>query len=266
MTKFMRSIYDDVIVTQKRKKRHVNFAFSSLILSDELGSIISIPNQDIRSNFYYFNYNSSLQHLARVELVFLIKQITNSPRIHIKFNETTVLLKQSFQIENNWLKIDLTQYIHFFPVRFQLHFHEVPLQSTRSFLALYYRRQSLSKSRSRRNLPSPSQDELVTNPKNPSACQVRPFRMSFVDLNLTSWIVGPSSYEMNICSGTCQASGNMPSYFQMQYLLREIHPKMSPTLCCKPKRFTSTILLYYDGPNLILKRHENMRVVECGCS
>ncbi|UJR25951.1 hypothetical protein I4U23_007299 [Adineta vaga] len=266
MSKYMRSIYDATI-SQKRNKRHINSFPSSLILSNELDSIISIPNQgNNHSTDYYFNYNSSLENLMHIELILPIRQITNSSTIHIKFNQSNLFLTQPFRFEKNCLKINLTQYIHSFPVRFHLYFYEISLQSSTPFLTLHYHRLFPSKSRHRRDIISSSNDELITHPNDPSACQVRSFRTSFADLNWTSWIIEPSSYEMNICSGKCQTNSNMSSYFQMQSLLHRIHPNKLPIVCCKPKRFSSTILLYYDGLNLILKRHENMRVVECGCS
>ncbi|CAF1479233.1 unnamed protein product [Adineta steineri] len=64
----------------------------------------------------------------------------------------------------------------------------------------------------------------------------------------------------------CHKNSNMSSYFQMQNSLHHIHPKKIPTLCCQPKRFAPTMLLYYDGSNIIVKRYDNMRVIECSCS
>jgi hypothetical protein len=260
----MRSLYDKT-TNQKRKKRQLNFPYSSLSLSDNIDSIISLANQYNHSH-YYFEYNSSIENLIHVELICPIKRLTNLSTIHLKSNQFNLLLKQPFQIDKSWLTINLTQHIKSFPVKFCIVFNKISLQSS-AFLILYFRRSVSSHSINRRDLLSLDNDnQLIKYPNDPSYCQVRPLRTSFSELNWTSWVIEPPSYEMNICSGICHTSYNMPSYFIMQNLINQIYPKKIPILCCKPKRFSSTILLYYDGSNLILKRHDNMRVVECGCS
>jgi hypothetical protein len=265
MNKFMRSIYDEINIHQKRKKRHLNFLKSSFSLSDDIDSIVSLFNQHNESN-YYFEYKSSLENLTHIELILPIKHLTKLSTIYIKSNEFNLLFQQPFKIDKNLLKINLTKFIQQFPVKFFIKLNKISLHSS-GFLTLYFQRSIPSHSIVRRDLSSISDDnQLITYPDNPSYCQVRPLHTSFSELNWTSWIIEPSSYEMNICSGICHTNSNMPSYFTMQNLLHQISPKKIPTLCCKPKRFSSTILLYYDGPSLILKRYDNMRVVECGCS
>jgi hypothetical protein len=263
MNKFMRSIYRKTYdeTGARRKKRD-----SNLYLSDDTDYIISLPNQYHHSSEnigYHFEYNSSLEHLTYVELILPIDQISV---IHISSSTFNISFKQPFEKDKNWLKINLTQYIKSFPITFYVTFiHTKQRISSLSsgFLTLYFRRLH---SISRRDLSSFYDNQLVTYPDDPSYCQVRPLRTSFSELNWSSWIIEPSSYEMNICSGTCHTGSNMGTYFLIQNLLNQKYPKKIPAPCCKPKRFSSTILLYYDGPNLVLKRHENMRVVECGCS
>jgi hypothetical protein len=258
INKFMRSLYDKT-TNQKRKKRQLNFPYSSLSLSD------NIANQ-YNHSYYYFEYNSSIENLIHVELIFPVKRLTNLSTIHLKSNQFNLLLKQPFQINKSWLTINLTQHIKSFPVTFCIVFNKISFQSS-AFLTLYFRRSLPLHSIHRRDLLSLDDDnKLITYPNDPSYSQVRPLHTSFAELNWTSWVIEPPSYEMNICSGICHTSSNMPSYLIMQNLLNKIYPKKIPILCCKPKRFSPTILLYYDGPNLILKRHDNMRVVECGCS
>jgi len=247
INKFMRSLYDKT-TNQKRKKRQSKFPYSSLSLSDNIDSIISLANQYNHHSYYYFEYNSSIENLIYVQLIFPIKRLTNLSTIHLKSNQFNLLLKQPFQIEKSWLTINLTQHIKSFPVTFCIVFNKISFQSS-AFLTLYFRRSLPLHSIHRRDLLSLDDDnKLITYPNDPSYCQVRPLRTSFAELNRTSWVIEP------------------PSYFIMQNLLNKIYPKKIPILCCKPKRFSPTILLYYDEPNLILKRHDNMRVVECGCS
>ena len=264
MQKFMRSIYDDIHL-KKRRKRHLNLPESSLILSDNLQSIVSLTNQHNQS-YYQFECSFSLENLTRIELVFPIRHLTRSSKIQIESNEFNLVVEQPFQLEKNFLKINLTKYIQKFPLRFSVQFHRISLHSS-GFLTLFFQQSRTFPSRIRRHLSSISDDHpIVTHPTDSSSCQVRSFRTTFAELNWTSWIIEPSSYEMNFCSGTCHSNSHLPAYFTMQDILHRRSPQTIPTLCCKPKRFAPTILLYYDGPNLVLKRQENMRVVECGCS
>lgn len=244
MHKFMRLVYNQIYdqTNVRRKKR--------LYLSDETDFIISLPNQHLDS--YHFEYNSSLEYLKYAELILPIEEI--SP-IHLSSLTFNLSIKPSFNKNQKWLKINLTKYIKSFPLKFHSN-----KQISSGFLTLYFRRSSS------RDLSSFYDNQLITYPDDPSYCQVRPLRTSFSQLNWSSWIIEPRSYEMNICSGTCHTQSNMGTYFLLQNLLNQKYPNKIPAPCCKPKRFSSTIILYYDGPNLVLKRHENMRVVECGCS
>ncbi|CAF1562595.1 unnamed protein product [Adineta steineri] len=163
----------------------------------------------------HFFDSSSLENLVHIELVFPIKQITELSIIHIQCSEFNLLLKQPFRIEKNWLKTNLTLYIHFFPVKFFIKFHKISLHSS-AFLTLYFRRTTLSHKVNRGDTTSFYDD--------PSYCQF-----------------------------LCHKNSNMSSYFQMQNSLHHIHPKKISTLYCQSKRFAPTILLYYDGSDIILK-------------
>ncbi|CAF1577132.1 unnamed protein product [Adineta ricciae] len=269
MHTFMRSIYRQIYDEQGsyRRKRHDEDEHSNFYLLDTSDSIISLPNQHHSSSSnitYHFQYNASLEHLSYAELIVPIQEFSTLDIVSSSFH---ISLKASFRTNSNWLKINLTQYITSFPLTFYLrvnHTKQTFALLSSGFLTLHFRQSSSSMSR--RQLSSFYDNQLVTYPDEPSYCQVRPLRASFSDLRWSSWILEPSSYEMNVCSGTCQTQSNMDTYFLIQNLLHQKYPRTIPAPCCKPKRFSPTILLYYDGPNLVLKKHENMRVVECGCS
>jgi hypothetical protein len=257
----MRSIYRQTYDEQgaRRKKRQEN-----LYLSDDIDFIISLPNQYQHSSTnmtFHFEYNASLEFLTYAEFILPIHQFST---IQLSSSTFNISIKQSVKKDQKWIKINLTQFITSFPLTLHLQTKQKLSSLSSGFLTLYFRR--AFHSISRRDLSSFYDNQLIVYPDDPSYCQVRPLRTSFSELNWSSWIIEPSSYEMNICSGTCHTQSNMGTYFIIQNLLNQKYPKKIPAPCCKPKRFSSTILLYYDGPNLVLKRHENMRVVECGCS
>jgi hypothetical protein len=257
MNEFMRSVYQQISDASdvRRKKRQNDFS-----LSDQTDFIISLPNHSPIKNNYHFEYHSSLEYLTYAEFILPINYRSIIDISSLTFN---ISINQTVEKDRNWLKINLTEYIQSFPLKFHLTNQTTSLFSS-GFLTLYFRRPSHSILR--RDLSSFYDNQLITYPDDPSYCQVRPLRTSFSELNWSSWILEPRSYEMNICEGTCHTRSNMGTYFLIQNLLNQKYPKKIPAPCCKPKRFSSTILLYYDGPNLVLKRHENMRVVECGCS
>lgn len=268
MNRFMRLVYRQIYdETGARRKKRQEDQHSNLHLSDDMDFIVSLPNQYQNSStnlIYYFEYNGTLEYLTYAEFILPIHQLLTIDLYIPTFN---ISLKQMMRTDKQWLKINLTQYITSFPIKFHIQFnHTKPKFSLLSsgFLTLYFRRSTHSISR--RDLSSFYDRQLITYPDEPSYCQVRPLRASFSELNWSSWIIEPTSYEMNVCSGTCHTESNMSTYFIIQNLLNQKFPKKVPAPCCRPKRFSPTILLYYDGPNLVLKRHENMRVVECGCS
>jgi len=255
----MQSLYKQLTISNRKKRQ-----LSTESLPNRFQSIVSLFNLHNESqNYYSFQYNSSLENLTLIELILPVSHLTNVSTIEIKSNDFQFQIQRPFNFKRNLVKIDLTKFIRKFPMEFSIEFTNLTLKSS-GFLTLYFRQ--ISK-RIRRDISLiNSDDELITYPDNPTSCQVRSYQTSFVDLNLTSWIVEPSSFEMNICSGKCQTTSPMSSYLTMLNLLHRISPKEIPGLCCKPKRFASTILLYYEEQNLVLKRFENMRVIECGCS
>ena len=261
MNQFMRSIYKQIYdqTDLRRKKRQEN----SYCLSEQTDFIISLPNKNqFLLNTYYFEYNSSIKYLTYAEFILPLNE--NSTNIQIISSTFNITINSSYHIDKTWLKINLTKYIKSFPFKFSIS----KQKSLSGFLILYFQKSSLH-SKLRRDLSSSSSfydNQLITYPNDPSYCQVRPLRISFSELNWSSWIIEPRSYDMNICSGTCHTQSNMGTYFLIQNLLNQKYPKKISAPCCKPKRFSSTMILYYDGPNLVLKKHENMRVVECGCS
>lgn len=254
----MRSIYaqvNDPSGMHKRKKRNIDPARPTLTLSSDTEMIVSLPSHHDHYQ-YHFDYNGPLKDLVHVELILSIEEFSQSAQLSIIGRHFNLSVQSPFHIDQRWLKIDLTPYMQTFPQDFSLRLDNLTLASS-AFLTLYFQR--VVHSVARRDLSS------MDSSTDSTACQVRPFRVTFAELNWTSWIVEPTSFEMNVCTGTCRRQMKTQPYFLMQTLLNRMLPTGVSASCCRPKRFSSTILLYYDGPNLVLKRFENMRVVQCSC-
>ena len=260
MKTFMRSTYDQ-LHHQARKKRHLNPALS---LAADVDMMITLPNRDNHSHSR-FEYHGPLESLTHVELILPIERRTKLTQIEIRSEKFQLSLQPDYSPDNHWWKIDLTQYIRTFPQQFQIKSSNVHLSSS-GFLTLYFQRSPAVHSISRRDLSPFADHPTVTRPEHPSHCQVRPFRTTFAEFPWASWIIEPSSYEMNLCSGSCHTNPTTNAYSRMQHLLHRHRPRKISAPCCTPSRFAPIILLYHEGPNLVLKRHENMRVVECACT
>ena len=269
MKQFMRSIYGkslDSVELGKRRKRHINSFVSSRILSEDMEMIISLPNLRHQSSspYDYFDYHGSLEHLAHAELIIPMKNLSQISNVRIIIQDANISITHPVQtIREKWIKINITQYMTHFPQSFSIEL-DGKASSSSAFLTLYFNRNVYS--RTRRDL---SLSDTYPSLSSSADCQVRPYRLIFAELNWTSWIIEPTSYEMNLCSGSCSKQAQQQqqlAYFTMQTFIHSLWPKSIAAPCCRPSKFTSTILLYYNGPNLVLKRFENMRVVQCTCS
>jgi hypothetical protein len=257
MKTYMRSIYRRIDDTGD----DISSADPSFYRFDSDDFLIGLPNryrQRSKRFVYSFTYDSSLESLINIELILPVQRLST---VKIASSTFDITLTPSCSNDQQWCKINLTRLIRSFP----LTFHLTLLNSTEqvaslssAFLILHFR-----------PLPSASlsfDEQLITYPDDSSHCQVRPFRISFTKLHWSSWIIEPHAYEMNICSGTCHTQSHMATYSIIQNLVHQKFPRAISAPCCQPKRFASVLFLYFDGMNLILKRHENMRVTECTCS
>ncbi|CAF4320765.1 unnamed protein product, partial [Adineta steineri] len=124
MNTFMRSIYRqmyDERGSQRRKRRDNEYL--NYYLSDEFDSIISLPNQYsyLSTNMtYHFEYNGSIEYLKYAEFILPIRQFSI---IQLSSSNFNITIKQSDRTNNNnFIKINLTQYITSFPFTFHLTF------------------------------------------------------------------------------------------------------------------------------------------------
>lgn len=259
MKQYMSALYQQSISTRKRKKR------STLQLSNDLEMIVSLPSK-INSNKIRFDYHKSLKNLFYAELIIRLESLPNSSNIELFVSSNKIKHFSSSRDGGSfWLKFDVSGNVQTFPLDVALKNNGEQIFPS-AFLVLKFRRID-SHSVVRRDLSSfddvTSHEDFIQSTNN---CAVRRFHMNFAELNWTSWIVEPKSYEMNVCSGNCfKRSTKHPYSIIKRYLEQHLSTKVTEQ-CCQPKRFGSTTLLYYDGPNLVLKRFEKMRVLSCSCS
>ncbi|CAF0757260.1 unnamed protein product, partial [Didymodactylos carnosus] len=111
---------------------------------------------------------------------------------------------------------------------------------------------------------SQDNNDIKTIENDQNYCQPRRLQVKFEDLEWNDFILEPQSYEANYCAGNCPTAQNMNSHFIIQNKMNRLDSRI-PQPCCVPAEYSSTVLLHYDGPNLILKRYDDMRVTKCRC-
>lgn len=256
MEHFMRSAYDE------------NLDSSSEIV-DSTDYFLALPNRfetSSRRNVFHFDSKISLKNLRSANLILPVENLS---KIRVNSSKLKLILSQPCQIEHRWCKINLTKFFKHFPFRFSLTSIDEQENDNEQFSSLSdgFLLLKFSQSTSDVDRRIFSNEEIVHFPSDSSICQVHPFRISFSKISWSSSIIEPNFYEMNLCAGTCSAnSNNIGIYSIISNFLHEKSAQNFPKPCCQPKRFGSTLFLYYDDVNLVLRRHENTRVLECSCS
>ena len=116
-------------------------------------------------------------------------------------------------------------------------------------------------SRRKRTLKNICSNDPEDKNKN-SHCCLWPFTVDFEQEFDWKFIVYPTKYEANMCSGDCSL-GKMVPENPYSHLLQQSN--VSP--CCTPKKMKGINMLYMDeNKNVLLGKLPNMRVEKCACA
>nr|ABA42601.1 BMP2/4 [Podocoryna carnea] len=101
-------------------------------------------------------------------------------------------------------------------------------------------------------------------------CRLRLFRMDFKTLGRDSWIVAPSHYNLNYCSGHCPRPlgphFNTTNHAIIQNSIFGLGKNRVPPLCCIPTTLKDQALLHLTGnERLVLINPVQMTALGCGC-
>ncbi|MEQ2298797.1 hypothetical protein AMECASPLE_009053 [Ameca splendens] len=102
-----------------------------------------------------------------------------------------------------------------------------------------------------------------------SLCRKVDLHVDFHQIGWGSWIVFPKRYNAYRCEGSCPSplgeGLNPTNHAYMQSLLKHYHPDRVVSPCCTPTKMSPMSMLYYENGEMLLRHHEDMIVVECGC-
>ena len=107
---------------------------------------------------------------------------------------------------------------------------------------------------------------------NSQHCCRQQLRISFKELGWDKWILAPSGYDANYCTGECSVFNRTPDQMAHYHSFileefRKVTPLEDMIPCCAPSKWSSTSLIYFDEDLNIIKRDlPKMVVEECGCT
>ncbi|CAF0735512.1 unnamed protein product [Adineta steineri] len=105
--------------------------------------------------------------------------------------------------------------------------------------------------------------QITTGP-----CSRHDLFVDFDQLSFGAWVVEPKKFNAGICRGDCPNPLSRLYYPTNHAMLLSLLHERGNSIqqpSCVPVRLRSLDLLYYDHRELIIKRHQGMQVVECGC-
>ncbi|KAI6213394.1 hypothetical protein M3Y94_00145200 [Aphelenchoides besseyi] len=100
-------------------------------------------------------------------------------------------------------------------------------------------------------------------------CGVRSLYVDFKDLGWNEWIVAPSGYFADFCSGSCSFpldTSAQVNHAIVQSLVNLLDKRQAAAPSCAPIELQSQRILFLNQEqNLVMKRYHHMRVLRCGC-
>ena len=104
-----------------------------------------------------------------------------------------------------------------------------------------------------------------------SRCCKRNLYVSFVDLGWSDWILAPTGYQANYCTGRCTRNPlpfdlmNKHSTVISEFVRSNRNTEIQ--FCCAPKKYAPVSIIYIDiSGNIIQTQLPDMSVEECACA
>ncbi|XP_075867321.1 bone morphogenetic protein 8A isoform X2 [Nelusetta ayraudi] len=120
------------------------------------------------------------------------------------------------------------------------------------------------------DLPVPSIQNRSPANSGGQPCKKHELYVSFSDLGWKDWVLAPTGYSAYYCDGECfyplGSCMNATNHALIQQVVHLLKPDEVPKACCAPTKLSPISVLFYDdNNNVILKKHRNMVVKNCGC-
>ncbi|CAJ0943400.1 unnamed protein product, partial [Mesorhabditis belari] len=105
---------------------------------------------------------------------------------------------------------------------------------------------------------------------NEKGCRRKGLYVNFNDLGWQDWVIAPEGFQLFLCDGGCSfplhSKMNATNHAIVQTLVHLLHPQRAlPPRCAPSKLSQQKIIFIDDSENVVLKRYQDMIVLECGC-
>ncbi|XP_069126387.1 bone morphogenetic protein 2-like [Argopecten irradians] len=186
----------------------------------------------------------------------------NSTTSAYKIDVSDALHTETTRGHSNFVvNVQLQQQAHF-----RFHSHDRRVQRHQPLLAVFENidtdpfLRTTNYARARRSTENRRNDSSSA-PTESGACRLQPWTVDFGEMGLD--IIIPTSYEANVCVGSCDTLVDQ-STSKCHTYLKSLHHTM--TFCCVPITYNPLSIIHMDLQGTISFAHlENMQVASCGC-
>lgn len=113
------------------------------------------------------------------------------------------------------------------------------------------------------------EDKIARQAAQNGPCRIVEMEVDFEDIGWSKWILYPTSFNAKRCAGRCsgplEAIHNPSNHAVMQDLVRMKMPGKAPEPCCIPTQLQPLSMLYIEDGTIVVRHHEEMVAMECGC-
>uniref|UniRef100_T1J1K9 TGF-beta family profile domain-containing protein n=1 Tax=Strigamia maritima TaxID=126957 RepID=T1J1K9_STRMM len=105
-------------------------------------------------------------------------------------------------------------------------------------------------------------------------CQLRDWYVNFEHLGWNSWVMAPTGFHANLCSGECPSILMPEEYHASNHaMLRGLYRANQPEMeaqnvnpaCCVPTSLRAISFIYVDEGGVTMRKLNNIIAEECGC-
>ena len=101
-----------------------------------------------------------------------------------------------------------------------------------------------------------------------TSCCMKDFVVNFTHIGWNSWIIWPPAFDAHYCAGECSVSTRhfLKDHAEIIALLKQYNQAASDMrVCCVANDISSLSVIYLGNGDVVLRRHIDIVVENCGC-